>query len=100
MDWAAAALESSSNQPVLPHAIIVLNASEYDIDPGLWDVDTSTSRLFENLSRTVFHNATFKKYAQFSGAIAIDRLKQLNSSFIHITELSMSFVYLPAAGQI
>ena len=55
MIWAAAALEKSSNQPVLPHAIIVLNASKYDIDPDLWDVDTSTSRLFENLSRTVYH---------------------------------------------
>ncbi len=65
VDWAAAALEKSSNQPVLPHAIIVLNASENDIDPELWDVETSTSRLFENLSRTVFQNATFKKYADF-----------------------------------
>lgn len=63
--WAAAALEKSSNQPVLPHAIIFLNASKYDIDPDLWDVDTSTSRLFDNLSRTVYHNPTFKKCAQF-----------------------------------
>ncbi|KAK4629215.1 Calcium-independent phospholipase A2-gamma [Fulvia fulva] len=65
IDWAQAALEKSSNQPVLPHAIIALNASEYDIDQDLGDVDFATQSLLESMSRTVFHNATFKKYAQF-----------------------------------
>jgi hypothetical protein len=49
--WAAAALEMSSNQPVLPHVIIALNASDLDIDELQWD--------------PVFKNAIFKKYAQF-----------------------------------
>lgn len=65
VDWAAAALEKSSNQPVLPHAIIAFNASEYGIPEDLWDVDRATEALMESLSRTVYHNATFKKYAQF-----------------------------------
>lgn len=63
--WAAAALEKSSNQPVLPHAIIALNASENDISPDLWDTEIATSQLMESLSRTVFQNATFKECAQF-----------------------------------
>ncbi|KAL8726779.1 MAG: hypothetical protein Q9181_005928 [Wetmoreana brouardii] len=63
--WAAAALEMSSNQPVLPHAIVVLNASENDIDPSLWDVDTATAKLLQSLSETVSQNAAFKKYALF-----------------------------------
>ncbi|KAL8689851.1 MAG: hypothetical protein Q9218_004571 [Villophora microphyllina] len=63
--WAAAALEKSSNQPVLPHAIVVLNASENDIDPALWDVDTATERLLQSLSESVSQNAAFKKYALF-----------------------------------
>jgi len=58
-------LETSSNQPVLPHAIIVLNASENDIDPGLWDVNVSTNELLQSLSETVSQNATFKQYVQF-----------------------------------
>jgi hypothetical protein len=41
VDWAAAALEKSSNQPVLPHAIIVLNASENSTQPDLWDIDVN-----------------------------------------------------------
>ena len=97
VDWAAAALESSSNQPVLPHAIIVLNASEYDIDPELWDVDTSTSRLFENLSRTVFHNATFKKYAQFWRARhrSIETIEQLLHSYYR----AVNVVRIPTCGR-
>jgi hypothetical protein len=65
VNWAAAALEKSSNQPVLPHAIIVFNASANTIDDRLWDVDIATTELMESLSRTVYHNTTFKKYAQF-----------------------------------
>lgn len=65
VDWAAAALEMSSNQPVLPHVIIALNASENDIDPSLRDVRTVTDSIFDSLARTVNQNQTFKKYAQF-----------------------------------
>ena len=65
VNWAAAALEKSSNQPVLPHAIIVFNASANTIDTKLWDVDIATTELMESLSRTVYHNDTFKRYAQF-----------------------------------
>lgn len=59
------ALETSSNQPTLPHAIIVLNASENDIDESEWDLDNATTKVLESLSRTVYKNAVFKKYAQF-----------------------------------
>lgn len=97
MNWAAAALEKSSNQPVLPHAIIVLNASENDIDPELWDVHTSTSRLFENLSRTVFQNATFKKYAQFwrERHRPIETVEQLLHSYYR----SVNVVRVPTSGR-
>lgn len=97
MNWAAAALEKSSNQPVLPHAIIVLNASEYDIDPELWDVDISTSRLFENLSRTVFHNVTFKKYAQFwrDRHRSIETVEQL----LHAYYRAVNVVRVPTSGR-
>ena len=45
IEWAAAALEKSSNQPILPHVIIVLNASPPDIDPTKWVVVEITSRI-------------------------------------------------------
>ena len=67
VSWAAAALETASNQPVLPHCIIALNASENDIPEELWDVSTATNTIFESLdeSKVVNQNETFKKYAQF-----------------------------------
>lgn len=97
MDWAAAALEKSSNQPVLPHAIIVLNASENDIDPDLWDVHTSTSRLFESLSRTVFQNAKFKRYAQFWR----ERNRQIETveQLLHSYYRSVNVVRVPTGGR-
>ncbi|KAI9741336.1 MAG: hypothetical protein M1834_003053 [Cirrosporium novae-zelandiae] len=43
IDWAATALKKSSNQPSLPHAILVLNESDNNIDKDRWDVDNATS---------------------------------------------------------
>ncbi|KAF7505357.1 hypothetical protein GJ744_000978 [Endocarpon pusillum] len=65
IQWAAAALENSSNQPVLPHAIIVLNASENATDPELWDVDKSTTALMESVRRAVHQNHTLRRFAEF-----------------------------------
>ncbi|KAM0713999.1 hypothetical protein Q7P37_010963 [Cladosporium fusiforme] len=97
VDWAAAALEKSSNQPVLPHAIIAFNASEYDIPEDLWDVDHATGALMESLSRTVYQNAIFKKYAQFWR----ERDRQIES----VQELVLSYysslrvVRIPTTGR-
>lgn len=63
--WAAAAIETSSNQPVLPHVVIALNATEHDIEENLWDVKFSTETILQDLAYTVNRNETFKKWAQF-----------------------------------
>ena len=65
INWAAAALETSSNQPSLPHAIIVLNAFDNASDPNLWDVDASTIDLMERVSRAVHQNHNMRKFAEF-----------------------------------
>ncbi|CAI6249812.1 unnamed protein product [Periconia digitata] len=97
VNWAAAALEMSSNQPVLPHAIIVLNASENDIDPQQWDPNFATEALLESISRTVFRNSTFKKYAQFwrERRKEIESVKQLMESYYS----SIQVVRIPAEGR-
>ena len=97
INWAAAALEKSSNQPVLPHAIIILNASENDIDPTLWEVSSATSVLLESLSKTVFQNATFKKYAHFwrERNRHIETVEQLLLSYYS----SLKVVHVPTNGR-
>lgn len=65
IEWATDALEASYNHPVLPYAIIVLNTSHADINPGLWDVDVATKALLDSLSKTLNQNVVFNQYAKF-----------------------------------
>ena len=53
----------SSNQPVLPHAIIVLNASDLNIDPRGWNVEYATQWLMDSVNESISKNLCFKKYA-------------------------------------
>lgn len=45
IQWGQTSLETSVNQPNLPHAIVVLNASEIGIDPKEWEIGYATDRL-------------------------------------------------------
>lgn len=83
VEWAAAALEKASNQPVLPHVIIALNASENNIDESLWDPEVATSTVLDSISRTVNSNNTFKKYAKFwrERKRQVDTAEQLIKSY-------------------
>lgn len=42
--WAAAAIETSSNQPILPHLIIVINACPPRLEAEHWEVGTFTEQ--------------------------------------------------------
>lgn len=97
VNWAAAALEKSSNQPVLPHAIIALNASENGLSPELWDVDTATQTLMQEMSRTVYQNEDFKKFAQFwrERGRFIETVEQLLLSYYS----SIKVVRIPTTGR-
>lgn len=63
--WASAALEKSTNQPVLPHVIIVLNATENAIDPEQWDIKFATEALMRTVTDAISTNPSFKKYVHF-----------------------------------
>ena len=115
IEWAAAALETSSNQPVLPCAIVALNATEINIDEELWDVEASTKQLLESLAETVHRNAAFQRYAEFWKARNRDirTLEQLVLSYyssiqvyqillltgVYQTNRTRSFEYQQLAGQ-
>ena len=60
--WADAVIETASNQPVLPHAIIVLNASDNQ-ESRLWDVNSSTTALLDDISQAVTENPRLKTFA-------------------------------------
>lgn len=47
LEWGAASLEKSVNQPTLPHAIIALNTTELGISNEEWEVRFATDSLLE-----------------------------------------------------
>ncbi|KAL8843022.1 MAG: hypothetical protein Q9176_002325 [Flavoplaca citrina] len=63
LDWASTSLESSINQPTIPHAIIVLNATNPGVDQDEWDIPTATERLMQHVANAVYENPFFVKYA-------------------------------------
>ncbi|KAK5102797.1 hypothetical protein LTS08_003597 [Lithohypha guttulata] len=93
ISWADAVIQSSSNQPVLPHAIIVLNASD-NKDERLWDVDVSTTALLNNVRVAVNQNPILKKYAAKWG-YRIDSAQSLLLSYYS----SIRVVRIPEKSQ-
>ena len=76
--WADAVIETASNQPVLPRAIIVLNAFE-SLDPKLWDVETSTQDLLSSIKLAVNENPRLNRLADkwTSKGFPIDSVRSL-----------------------
>ncbi|KAI1771432.1 hypothetical protein F4818DRAFT_454557 [Hypoxylon cercidicola] len=96
IQWAVVVIETSSNQPALPHAIIALNASEHGLDSHLWDVLHNTENILNDLSHTIEKNEMFKKWAQFWK----DRGKTIDSLYdlILCYYSSIQIIRLPAEG--
>ena len=65
IEWAAIAIEKSSNQPMLPYAVIVINAVDNRTDERLLDVAFATTTLLDDLEEAVAKNHAFRKAAQF-----------------------------------
>ncbi|KAM7212335.1 hypothetical protein V8F06_012271 [Rhypophila decipiens] len=53
VDWASEVLNASTNQPRLPHAIIVLNAANARTDPREWDVEYATNTLLDTVTAAI-----------------------------------------------
>lgn len=65
IDWAHASLETSIGQPALPHAIVVLNATDLRVDPQEWDDATATETLMSSVADAVDQNHRFHQLAAF-----------------------------------
>ncbi|KAK0631476.1 hypothetical protein B0T14DRAFT_3900 [Immersiella caudata] len=64
ISWATNAIETSSNQPILPHAIIVLNASVNDNYEGFWDSELNTKEILASVSQVLGTNEKMKRWAE------------------------------------
>ncbi|ORY59725.1 uncharacterized protein BCR38DRAFT_445344 [Pseudomassariella vexata] len=62
--WGAASIDKSLNQPVLPHAIIVLNATESNVDDKEWDVTTATEMLLSDIHGAIMREPSLQEHVQ------------------------------------
>ncbi|KAI3321837.1 hypothetical protein HD806DRAFT_523766 [Xylariaceae sp. AK1471] len=62
--WGAASIDKSINQPVLPHAIIVLNATDTNVDEKEWDISKATQMLLSDISDAIRREPVLQQYAQ------------------------------------
>jgi hypothetical protein len=95
--WGEACLETSINQPTLPHAIIVINAADIAVDEAEWDVERATSSLLDqvqaSLSRTNLLSNLAKAWRLNGRSIVTVR------DLIHCYYSSFTVVRIPIEGR-
>ncbi|GAW25333.1 putative patatin-like serine protein [Rosellinia necatrix] len=94
--WGAASIDKSINQPVLPHAIIVLNATDTGVDEKEWDVSKATQMLFADISDAIRREPVLQQYAQ----IWNQRGRRVNTTkeLLECYYASISVVRVPYKG--
>ncbi|KAI0871339.1 hypothetical protein GGS24DRAFT_492309 [Hypoxylon argillaceum] len=94
--WGAASIDKSINQPVLPHAIIVLNATDTNVDEKEWDVSKATQMLLSDISDAIRREPVLQQYVQ----IWRQRGRHLNTTkeLLECYYASISVVRIPYKG--
>jgi hypothetical protein len=95
--WAAASIEKSVNQPLLPHAIIALNATDNAINPQQWDATEATKTLLGDVDDAIAAVPKFAKHAEYwrSRGKKVRTMKDLLECFY----TSVTVVRLPSKGR-
>lgn len=65
VNWAAASIEKSINQPTLPHLIIALNATELGRDDSLWDIDETTANFLNDYKDAIIEDGLVQKVTEW-----------------------------------
>jgi predicted acylesterase/phospholipase RssA len=60
--WAAKSIHKSINQPALPHLIIVMNATDPNIDDKQWDIETATDTLLGVYAESIHQVAKLQEF--------------------------------------
>lgn len=97
LDWAFASIEKSLNQPLLPHAIIALNATDNAIDPRQWDIAEATNTLLRDVDSAMDLVPKLAKYAEYwrSRGKKIKTMKDLLECFY----TSITVIRIPTKGR-
>ncbi|KAK6535567.1 hypothetical protein TWF694_002021 [Orbilia ellipsospora] len=95
--WAAAALEKSSNQPILPHAIIAMNSIPNEAADPFWDINTTTSDVLNEVNLEFTRNPKFKPYIRYWE----ERNTRVSSvwGLLHLYYDSVKVIRIPRKGR-
>ncbi|KAI1452785.1 hypothetical protein F4805DRAFT_462423 [Annulohypoxylon moriforme] len=63
LQWGSSSIDKSLNQPALPHAVIVLNATE-NADEKEWDIETATNLFLNDIEKAVFREPRFFEHTR------------------------------------
>ncbi|KAI1161870.1 FabD/lysophospholipase-like protein [Nemania serpens] len=96
LEWGSSSTDKSLNQPALPHAIIVLNATD-NVDEKEWDVRTATDLLLDDIRGAIFREPRFEEHARIfrQSGRKIDSTKDLLECYY----ASITIVRVPSRGR-
>ena len=95
--WGQASLETSINQPVLPHAVIAFNGAELDGKEVEWNEEYATETILSSVS----HCLTRVPYLRELASIWRSRGRSIGcvSELIHCYYSSFTVVRIPTEGR-
>jgi hypothetical protein len=97
INWARACIEKSLNQPTLPHAVIVLNATDTKIESKAWDTEYATSSLMSDVAGAIDRDPTYKELKEYwiGRGKSISTMKDLLECYYS----SVTIVRVPGDGR-
>ncbi|KAK8118120.1 uncharacterized protein PG998_006401 [Apiospora kogelbergensis] len=67
LEWGQSSIDKSVNQPTLPHAVIVINATD-KVNEKEWDVDEGTRMFLNDVKDAIDEDPRLNKYANCPGS--------------------------------
>lgn len=64
LHWGAASIDKSLNQPVLPHAVIVLNATDASVDEREWEIAAATQMLMSDIQGAIHREPALQEHVR------------------------------------
>ncbi|EXF82920.1 hypothetical protein CFIO01_01290 [Colletotrichum fioriniae PJ7] len=96
LEWGSASIDKSLNQPALPHAVIVLNATD-NVDDDEWNIETATARLLDDISGAIFREPRFEEQARLWQNIG--RTINTTKDLLDCYYASITVIRVPSRGR-
>lgn len=105
IEWGAASIDKSLNQPSLPHVIIIINATDTTIDERQWDPDYTTRNLLDDFKDSISQvpellDIVSKLYVQNQTISTTEQLLKLCYSSVTVLRIPSKGRYMQIDSQV